>query len=103
MMGVEVARGLVRENQLWPGHQCTRNRDALLLTARELQRIVLLTVIHFQLGEHRFHSLAPFARRNTAVNQRQFDVFEYGELVDQVEALENETDIFLADAGALAL
>ena len=36
-----------------------------------------------------------------AIGQRQLDVFKHREIADQVEALEDETDLAIADAGAL--
>ncbi len=42
-------------------------------------------------------SLAP----HPAIGQRQLDVFENGEVADQVKALEDEADLAIADAGAI--
>jgi hypothetical protein len=40
----------------------------------------------------------PFSR---AIGQRQLDVLEHGQVADQVEGLEDEADLAVADAGAL--
>src|SRR5579862_7774774 len=48
------------------------------------------------------HACLAFAGRHSlAIGQRQFDVFVYGEVADQVETLKNKTDLLIADAGAL--
>src|SRR3954454_16265390 len=39
-------------------------------------------------------------RRHAAIRQRQLDVFENGEITDQIKALENETDLAVANARA---
>ena len=39
-------------------------------------------------------------RRHAAIGQRQLDVFENGEITDEVEALKDETDLAIANARA---
>ena len=39
-------------------------------------------------------------RRHAAIGQRQLDVFENGEVADEIEALEDETDLAIANARA---
>ena len=41
------------------------------------------------------------ARAHAAIGQRQLDVFKNGQIADQIEALENEPDLAIADAGAI--
>jgi hypothetical protein len=48
------------------------------------------------------HALPPLRRRHAAVGQGELDVLEDGEVADEVEALEDETDVAVADARALA-
>src|SRR5580658_9922131 len=52
--------------------------------------------------EDGFDSLFPFGSFDTEVDQGEFDIFEYGQLVDQIKALEHETDIPFAKVGAFA-
>ena len=100
--GVEVAGRLVGEQQRRLGHQRARDRDALLLAARELGRRVLRAV-----GEpDRCERLAArAARRSRArtppVDQRQLDVLERGRARQQVEALEHEAEVVAAQQRAL--
>src|SRR5262249_26355470 len=44
---------------------------------------------------------APLLGRHRAVRQRQLDVLEHGELAAEVEALEDEADVLVADLRAL--
>ncbi len=53
--------------------------------------------------EHRLDLGAALVGSHFGVHQRQLDVLIHGELVDQVEALEHETDMRLANRGAFAL
>jgi len=57
---------------------------------------------HAHALERFLHALAALRGRHAAVGQRQLDVLEDGEVADQVEALEDEPDVAVADAGALA-
>ena len=48
------------------------------------------------------HALLAFRRRHPlAVGERQFDVFIHREIADQVETLEDESDLLVANAGTL--
>src|SRR5918995_7501890 len=46
-------------------------------------------------------ALAPLGGLHAAIDQRQLDVLEHGEVADQVEALEDEPDLAVAHARAL--
>ena len=79
------------------GHDRARERDPLLLAARELVREVVAAV-----GEpDRSSASAARARRSSRldarVEQRQLDVRERGRPRDQVERLEDEADLAVAD------
>ena len=52
---------------------------------------------------HRFHALTAFLGRHTHVEQRQFDVLEHVEFVDEVKTLEDEANNSLAEVCALVL
>src|SRR5262249_14536655 len=45
------------------------------------------------------HTLTTFLRTHPAIGERQLDILEHGEVADQVEALEDEADLPIADAG----
>src|SRR3954466_4247564 len=55
---------------------------------------------HADALERFVNELFAFARAHPTVGQRQLDVFVNGEVADQVEALEDEPDLAVADAGA---
>ena len=75
--------------------------DALLLTAGKLRRQVLGAVGETHALERRGDALCPLRRPYAAVDERKFHIFLCGELGDQIEVLENEADLLIADAGEL--
>ena len=60
---VEVAGGLVGDEQVGVGHDRPRDRHALLLAARELPGIVVLAALQADDPQRRQHVLAPSAAR----------------------------------------
>ena len=78
--------------QLRVGHQRTRNRDALLLTAGELLRHVPRAMSKrdaFQRRRHPLATLGARARRDKAAQRSTFSATV--EIVDEIEALKDET------------
>ena len=63
---------------------------------------MLRTVLHFHQSERLPGALAPRARGQAAVDQRELDVLQDVELGQQIEELENKTDFLIADAGQFA-
>ena len=100
---VEVARRLVGEQQRRVGDDRARDRDALLLPAGELPRIVLLAVAEADDVERGHHVLAALLLREVREQQRQLDVLERGEHRNQVVELEDEADVPRAPRGERAL
>ena len=103
VLGVEVAGGLVGEDELGVGDHGAGDGDALLLSARELLREVLGAVGDGHPLHHRRDPLLALRRADVQVAQRQLDVLIDVQLVDEVEALEHEADVALAELGALPL
>ena len=56
---------------------------------------------HADALERFVHEGFAFARGHPAIGQRQLDVLVNGQVADEIEALENEADLAIADAGAL--
>ena len=54
-------------------------------------------------SEHLFHHLFAFSRGNFKIGEGEFHIFKDIQLVNQVEALEDESDIFSSQMCALAL
>jgi hypothetical protein len=96
-LGVEIARGLVGEQQRGLSHQRAGDRDALALAPGKLRRMVAEAVREPDGRDQLEAALAALAPRRAAVEQRHFDVLEHGELRDQVEGLEDESDRPVAD------
>src|SRR5688500_2108634 len=98
---VEVTRRLVGEENERIAGDSARNRDALLLTARELCGIVLHAMRHPDFLERLRHAALAFGRAQAAVCERQLDVLVDCEVADQVERLEDEADLPIANPRAL--
>src|SRR5687767_3512343 len=56
---------------------------------------------HADALECRRHTLPPLGRPHAAIRERQFDVLVDCQVANQVEALEDEADLTVADPGAL--
>ena len=98
---VEVAGRFVGQKDGRFAGERARNGDALLLTAGELARQMFGAMAHADALERFGDEGFPLARAHAAIGQRQFDVFVNGQVADEVEALENESDLAIADARAL--
>ncbi len=98
---VEVARRLVGEQDAGLADQGAGDRHPLLLAPRELARKMARAVRHADLLQRLAHRLRPLRRLHAAVGERQLDVLVHREVADQVEALEDEADLAIADAGPL--
>ena len=103
MLRIEVAGGLVGEDEFRRVDDGARHRDALLLSARKLHREMLQAMAHVHLLQHCLHALLALRRWNFVVCEWQLHVFVDGQLVDEIEALEHEADVRLAQVGPLAL
>ena len=101
-LAVEVAGGLIAHEQLRVGDQRARDRDALLLAAGELPRLVLGAVREPHDLQRHGGVLAALRGRELGEQQRQLDVALGGEHRHQVVELEHEADVVRAPAGELA-
>src|SRR5579883_1249228 len=90
--GIEVTGRLVGENQFGSGDHGTGDRHTLLLTSRELLRSVARPVRDLHALESLAHPhLALTGRDVLVIEQRELYVLEDIELIDQIEALEDES------------
>src|SRR4029453_11540842 len=80
--------------------ECARDGDALLLAAGELRRQVLHARCETHELERPGDAPATLLGIEAAVAQRHVDVVEQVQVWDQVKALEDETDLLVADARA---
>ena len=81
--------------------QRARDRDALLLAARQLVRVVMDAVGEADALERLARPLVALGGGDVRVEQRQLDVLERGGARQQVEALEHEAERLVADAREL--
>ena len=101
--GVEVAGRLVGEQDGRVGDDRARDRDALLLPARELARRVRCSRPASPTLRERAQARARrrSAATRPAVDQRQLDVLERRGPRQQVEPLEDEAEVVAAQQRAL--
>ena len=93
---VEIAGRLVAEQQRWVDHDGPRDPDALLLSARELARIVLRAVGKAHDLEGDADPFPPLTLRELRQKQRQLDVALGREHRQEVVELEDEADVLRA-------
>ena len=100
---VEVAGGLVGEEQRRVAHQRPGDGHALALAAREL----VGAVVHAVLEPHRLERLhgavATLLAGDAAVDERELHVGEGGGPGEQLEGLEDEADLVVAQVGELVV
>jgi len=89
---IEFAGRLVRENEFWLFQQRSGDGDALLLAAGKLMRSVVEPVSKADLLQHGDGSVAEFDR-NSLRQVRDKGVVNRVEIIQQVEALKDESDI----------
>jgi hypothetical protein len=93
-----VESRLVGEHDRRRSHHRPGDRHALLLAAGELRRVVLHAVRHADALERLLHPLLALRRGHAAVGERQLDVLVHRQVADEVEGLEDEADLAVADA-----
>src|ERR1044072_2875751 len=98
---VEVTRRFVREQDRRLARESARDGDTLLLAARKLAGQMLGAVAHADALQRFEHETFPVARTHPAIGQRELDVLINGEIADQVKALEDESDLAIANARAI--
>ena len=79
--------------------QCARHGHALLLTTGELRGIVPDAMRHAHALQRLITRALPLRGRHLlAIRERQFDILIHRQIANQVEALEDESDLLIADA-----
>ena len=96
---VEIAGGLVGEQDGGFGDEGARERDALLLAARELARAMPGAIGEADGGEPGQRRTARCCGGRPAGEQRHGDVFGGGELREQVVELPEVADLAVAEGG----
>ena len=93
VLGVQVTSRLIGKDDLRVGNNGTGDSYTLLLTSGELLWEVSGTVADVHTFQDIVHHLFAFGSFYFQVSQRQFHILVNIQFVDQVEALEYETDI----------
>ena len=92
---VERAERLVHQNQLRLEHQRARQRDALLLAARQLCRLAVGKGAHLHHVQRPAHLLVDLALRHLSNLQREGQVFGHRHMREQRIVLEHHADAAL--------
>ncbi len=100
---IEIAGRLVGEQDRRVRDERARDRDALPLTARELVRQVMRAIGEADALEHALGLGLALGEAHAAIDQRLHDVLQRRSARQQVEALEDEADLLIADVGELVL
>ncbi len=90
---VEVAGGLVGEEEDGLVHEGARNRGALHLSAGKCPGAPRAEAFHPHRREGRLGAHAPLARRNRKQRERERDILRDAEVRKQVERLEDKADM----------
>src|SRR5215212_2429797 len=98
---MEVAGGLVGEDELGPVDDGAGDGDELLLAARHLVGEEVFLADDLELVEDVGDDGLRLRTLHVAVGERDFDVLLHGQAVDEVVALEDEADVALVQLGAL--
>src|SRR3569833_2283705 len=93
---VEIAGRLIRQNQLRGSYNRPGYGDTLLLAAGELRRFVPGAWQKIDQLEHLADPRFALRAWHILVEQWKLDVLVDGKILDEIEALENETQIALA-------
>ena len=99
--GVEVAGGLVGEDDGGAVDQGAGDGDALPLAAGELVGLVIHARFEADIGQRLLGALNALGGRRAVVDQRQLHVVQRSGAGKQIECLEDEADFLVANAGQL--
>ena len=92
-LGIEIAGGLVGQDDLRSVDQCAGDRDALQFAAGQFARHARAALAETDGGEHRAHFLLRRRIGDADERQRQRDVLPDGQVRQHVEGLEDEAHL----------
>ena len=93
---IERAGRLIRQQNTWIVDQRPGNRDSLLLPAGQFGGPVVRPVRQSHRRQMMHRPLPPLACSHGGVGQRQLDILQRGMGREQVEALEDETQLTIS-------
>ena len=97
--GVKIAGRFVGEKDVRIGNQRAGDGDSLQLSAGQLFRMVAEAFSKAELFGENFRLLQTDGLGDAAIDQWQRDVFDDVQVVEQIELLEDEADVFVAEVG----
>ena len=100
-LGVQVTGRLIGEDDVGVTYDRTGDGYTLALTAGELRREMSHTVAQADLLQHGLGQLAALRGRDLAIEQGKLHVVQHVQGIDQVEALEDETQLLVTESGQL--
>lgn len=89
IVGIEIARGLISEQEGWFDRESTSDCHPLLLSATELPGKGVGARLDIHFTEQRCRALSPLRRGNPGELHRQFDIFCRGQGRQKMEELKN--------------
>ena len=98
---MQIAGGLVRQNHLGIGDDRACDADQLLLPARELIREQVLLADHLEAVQSIRHDGLALAAADVAVGERNLEVLVHRQRIEQVVALEHESEVLLVNLVAV--
>ncbi len=98
---VEIAGGLIRQQQPRRPGERAGDGHALLLAARQLRRVVPAARRQSHPGQRVLDAAAPLGAVEAAVAQRNLDIVLHVQVRNQVERLKDEADLLVAQSRAL--
>src|SRR6202171_6744145 len=98
---VEIASRLIGEKKVWIGDNGARHADQLLLSARQLPRLKIFFSDDVEAIERVSHDAGALRFTEAPIRKRDIEVLVNGQIVEQMVALKNETDLFVAQSRAL--
>src|SRR5712692_11640026 len=93
LCGMEIPRRLIREDQFRTENHRARHADKLLLAAGELVREKVFLADDVEAVERVANQADALFMRHVLVGERDFQIFEYRQIVNQVIALKHEANI----------
>src|SRR4029077_11090733 len=92
-LGVQIREWLVEKKDCRSQHERPRQRDALLLPARELPRIASGQAYEANRRKHLIHAFAAFRLQGSDIAQPEFHIFEYRKVGKKGMVLKHHADI----------
>src|SRR6266487_2103778 len=98
---MKIAGGLVREDYLRACNDGSRHGNELLLAARELIGVEILLGNDLEPVQHVAHQALPLFPADIPVRKRNVQIFVYGQVIQQMIALEDKADVPLVELAFL--